>query len=259
MITINYKGRLGNNLTQYAAGYILASKTGLHLSTLPVSNYKKNTKTWFHKNFPLKLEYINFEKIIHNQLPKGLMYEKSIELNDSNYYHYLNSPEPGTGYKLNGFFQDSRLLCDHRDEILDLYQYNNTPETNISQNDALVACRLGDCLLKSNVTFCTTEYIENQLKINRHNYRNIYLTSDSLDYPPLVKLIDKYNITPYNNDPLKTILFAKNFNNLVLSAGSFSYWMAYLSQATNITVYNANDPLQQQNAWDYNKNVKFSL
>ena len=53
---------------------------------------------------------------------------------------------------------------------------------------------------------------------------------------------------------------AKNFNNLILSAGSFSYWMAYLSEATNITVYenNSQDPLQKQNAWNYNKKVIFS-
>ena len=104
------------------------------------------------------------------------------------------------------------------------------------------------------------DYLEQQLETARNSFDTVYISSDTIDYPPLVELIDKYDLTVYQSDPLETILFAKNFNNLILSAGSFSYWMAYLSEANNITVYKGKqDPLQQKNAWNYNKNVQFSL
>jgi hypothetical protein len=259
VIKIGYRGRLGNRMIQFAAGHILATKTGLTLSSSIVFKYKNTDsyRTTFDQN---KTTSINFLDIFKIKLPTGQSYPNAIKLDDINYYQHLNNPLENTGYKLNGFFQDGRLLCAHRDDILKLYQYTKKPTIDISKDDAFFACRFGDCL-KNGRTYCSIEYIEEELKINRHNYRNIYVTSDSLNYPPLVKLMDEYNINLYNNDPLKTILFAKNFNNLILSAGSFSYWMAYLSEATNITVYKntEQDPLQKQNAWSYNKNVKFSL
>lgn len=261
MIKVKYRGRLGNNLIQYAAAYVLSKKTGVSLDDNTVCDYKKTTAPWFHDHFPDQIELIDFRKIINEKLTHNdTVHDKFVELGDANYFYRLNNPATNTGYILNGFFQDGRLLCDHRSDILELYKpgINLNVTTDISQNDAFVACRLGDCLLKSNLTMCTMKYIENQIKTNRHNYRNVYITSDSLDHPPLVKLIEKYSMIKYNNNPLDTILFASKFNNLILSAGSFSYWMAYLSEATNITVYNHEvDPLQQHNAWRYNKNVKF--
>ena len=110
-------------------------------------------------------------------------------------------------------------------------------------------------------------YIGKQLKANRDSYDKVYITSDTIDHPPLVDLIKKYDLTIYQKKPLDKILFAKNFNNLILSAGSFSYWMAYLSEAANVTVFNNQqklivnqklDPLQLQNAWAYNQKVNFS-
>lgn len=258
MVTIKYHGRLGNRMVQFAAGYILAKKTGLSLSTRDTWRYS-NTKTYKTSCSKDNMILIKFAETFEIEFPTGKSCLAAMELNNSNYYQHLNKPLEGMGYILKDFFQDGRLLCDYRSDILDLYQCKKKPTIDISENDAFFACRFGDLLLKSNRTYCTIQYIESQLKANRHNYRNVYITSDSIDYPPLVQLINKYDLTIYQSDPLETILFAKNFDNLILSAGSFSYWMAYLSQATNISVYNNNDRFQRNNAWNYNKNVQFNL
>lgn len=258
MITIKYRGRLGNNMIQYAAGWLLAKKTGLFLTTKPIVKYE-NVGRLKTTSSDKSCIVTDFGKVFNIKEIGNYSFTDMVDIDDDNYIEHLTSSREKVGYHLDGFFQDHRLLCDYRGEILDLYQHNKKSEIDISPDDVFVACRFGDSLVTSR-TFCTVEYVESQLKMNRQNFRNIYLTSDSLDYPPLVKLIDKYNITPYSNDPLETILFAKNFNNLILSAGSFSYWMSYLSEANNITVYNnKHDPLQRQNAWNYNKNVQFNL
>ena len=237
MITINYRGRLGNNLIQYAAGAILAEKTGMCLKTKPESRNN------------------NFGEAFSLQPIDGVCYDKTIELNDKNYYDHLNNPEPNIGYILNGFFQDSKLLCDFRDQILDLYKLPE-PKESVSSDDVFIACRLGDCL-KGPRTYCTMEYIENQLKASRHKYDKAYVTSDTITHPPLKRLIEEYNLTVYQDEPMDTILFGAQFNNLILSAGSFSYLMAYFSKADNVTVYRSKqDPLQEHGGWNYNKKVK---
>lgn len=260
MITITYDGRLGNNLIQYAAGYILAKKTGTKLGTEACQTYSNQHRFKTPQSKDLKIT-IDFGSVFNIDTIEGNIYKNSIELNDENYFEHLNSPLEKTGYKINGFFHDPRLLCDYRSDILKLYN----PKINtlkIDPDDAFFACRFGDYRV-SGRTYCTMKYIQSQFEDHRNDYNNVYLTSDSINHPHLVELIKKYNITPYNNLPLETILFAKNFNHLFLSAGSFSYWMAYLSTAKNITVFKSlgpkhkQDHLQNKNTWSYNANVKF--
>jgi len=237
---------------------VLAKKTGLALDAPKTRIYsnKNSYKTSSSANDTIETD---FGSIFNIKPASGESFNDYIELTDNNYYEHLQNPIPNKGYHLNGFFQHERLLVDYREEILNLYKL---PKSNFmpNENDVFVACRLGDCLNnRFGRVYCTMEYIENQLKANRSSYNKVYITSDTINHPPLMELINKYDLTIYQSDPLDTILFSKNFNNLILSAGSFSYWMAYLSSAENITVYHNNkqDPLQKQNAWDYNKNVKF--
>jgi hypothetical protein len=38
----------------------------------------------------------------------------------------------------------------------------------------------------------------------------------------------------YENTPENTILFAKDFENIILSGGTFSWWIGFLSQKSNV-------------------------
>lgn len=260
MIRLNWRGRLGNNMIQYTAAYVLAKKAGLYINkpSKRLCNIVPKFKTSFNAN--KKTNEISLDVFKIKPL-NGNRFTDFIELTDKNYFEHLENPIPKKGYRLNGFFQHEKLLVDYREEILNLYKLPKEGlNFNPSKHDAFIACRLGDCLV-TRCTHSSVDYIDNQLKARRDLYDKVYITSDSINHPPLVDVIKKYNLTIYQNEPLDTILFASQLDNLILSSGSFSYWMAYLSSAENITVYHNDfqDPLQKHNAWAYNKNVKFSL
>lgn len=242
MITVEYRGRLGNNLIQYAAANLFAETTGIQLDP--------------------DAARLHFVKKFNIHPPKGKVFKDFIGINESNYFKYLRNPMENTGYNIKGFHQTSELLCNHRDFILNLYKCD-IQRNRINHNDCFVHARIGDLLNNPNrnMAYFKPDYLERQLQTARSAFSTVYISSDTIDYPPLVELIYKYDLTIYQSDPLETILFAKNFNNLILSAGSFSYWMAYLSEANNITVYGKvrKDPLQRQNAWDYNENATFNI
>ena len=240
MIRVKYIGRLGNKMIQYAAAHLFACHTGIKLDP--------------------DFARLGFIKRFNISPPKGKIFKEFIDINESNYFKYYLNPTGSTGYNITGYHQTSEFLCNHRDFILDLYKCDAQLE-HIRENDCYIHARIGDLLnnLNRNMAYFQLDYLEQQLQTTRNTYNTAYISSDTINYPPLVELINKYDLTIYHSDPLDTILFAKNFNNLILSAGSFSYWMAYLSEATNITVYKntKQDPLQRRNAWNYNKNVKF--
>lgn len=239
MITVEYKGRLGNNLIQYAAAHLFARNTGIQLDPGSAG--------------------LDFIKKLNIYPPQGKVFKELIDINESNYFKYLFNPTESTGYNITGYHQTCEFLCNHRDFILNLYKCDIQRDT-LHENDCFVHARIGDLLNNPNrnMAYFQPDYLGQLLQTTRSAFNRIYISSDTIDYPPLVELINQYDLTIYQSDPLETILFAKNFDNLILSAGSFSYWMAYLSEATNITVYNSKkDPLQRQYAWNYKKSVKF--
>lgn len=255
MITLNYRGRLGNNLIQYAAAHVLAKKTNLRLDAPQVSCYRCSPRRDV-KSSGSDMVINDLKKVFNIKPVVGDSYDHFIELTDRNYFEHLTNPVSGTGYRLNGFFHSGELLVRHRKQILELYK---PPVMEPIYNDAFVACRLGDCLRNSRV-YCTMQYLQQQLDAQRKLYDKVYITSETINHPPLVNLIKQYNLTPYQDQPLTTLLFASQFDNLILSAGSFSYWMAYLSKATNVTRFcgSAHDGLMVRNAWDYNPDAKRS-
>lgn len=277
MITVEYGGRFGNILVQCAAGYVLAKKLGW--SFKPVTVAETN-----HKGNPYVVDTTKMINVSELTSSSERVFDNTIVLADDfkmgrrlkkeegaqDYFEYLDK-EPSSNYLVRGFYQDSRLLCDYREDVIELYGNNNL-EPKPDPDDMFIHARFGDTLDLVR-TYCDAQYIQRQLESDRKKYRNIYLSTDSIDYDPICDLIKKYDLIPYRNNPVDTVLFGKNFNNLILSAGSFSYWIGYLSSAKNISVYGYGQPgmqqpkmkvrvvcaLQLNDAWSYNKNVRFSL
>lgn len=205
MVTINYKGRLGNNLFQYIAAYFFAKKFNYSM----ISNVVENC-------------------FILPQL-NGLVYNNSeLIVNDSNFLELLNSEtiEP-RHYIFDGFFQIKNFVLNYKNEIKSLF---NLSYDEINKDEVFVMYRIGD--IGGLRQMLPIEFYQDAL--TKISPKSGYITSDSPTHPNIIKLSKEFNLTIYNDTPIETINFAKNFNNLVLSEGSFSWWVGMLSNAKNI-------------------------
>jgi hypothetical protein len=210
MIEVKYKSRLGNNLFQYCLGRILAEKKCFFLKADPIDGFE-NTK-----------EIINGKDYTKNGF---------IELNDwnSNLGKILQNP-PNKKIILNGWFQKYCFYKDYKKEIKNWLKidFDNLPK--VKDNDVVVYIRRGDYIELGYAL--PIEFYENCLL--KLNYSKIYVCTDFPNDWFVKKFVKKYDATVFHNSALEDFCFIKSFNNIVMSASTFCWWAAYLSDAKKI-------------------------
>lgn len=208
MITIEKRGRLGNTMFKNCVASILSKK------------------------FNIKVEsYLNDEELhylTNNLYREGFQeFDYKINVTDKNLLDILKKPKIDCGLNLIGFFQLKSLVIDYKRELLSNFnlQYNKN-----HKDDLFVHVRLGDCF-KLNRSPNIDYYIK---AIENTSFKHGYISSDEPYHEIVQELIKKFNLKLYNKNRAETINFAKDFNNLVLSGGTFSWWIGFLSKAENV-------------------------
>jgi hypothetical protein len=203
-ISITYQGGLGNNLFQYVASQIFGKKNKIIVNPYIIDG---------------KFELPSLTRNNNSSI---------IEINDNNFMDFLSLENlENLNYHFNGFFQIKEFVLNYREEIKSFF---NLPFKPTNDNEVFVAYRIGD--IEGLRQMLPIEYYQNALR--DINPSGGYITSDNLNHPNIIKLIDEFNLEVFNDTPNNTIDFAKNFNNLVLSEGTFSWWIGFLSNSKNI-------------------------
>jgi len=208
MIVVQYQGRLGNKLLQTAGASILAKK-----KNLKVANYDPESKS-----FGMKL----FEGGRH--FSDGLMH-----LSDNHLMAFMEEElveNMRTGWLLNCGFQVKDFILKYEDEIREHFPVYYAPTEK--RNNLFVHVRLDD-VANINPGF---DYYDKCIK--DIDFEKGHISSDDPRHPIPQALAKKYNLNFVNASPSNTIKFATNFDNLVLSGGTFSWWMGFLGRAKNI-------------------------
>lgn len=138
----------------------------------------------------------------------------------------------------NNWYQNKKfcLIIKHYFETMKIFKviknkniFSNRYSKN---NDLFIHIRSGDV---SNKTDFLLPYYENML--NSINYDKAYLASDSIESTNCKYLIKKYNLQPILLNDIETIMFGSTCNNIVLSAGSFSWMIGFLAFESNFIYY----------------------
>lgn len=199
MININYKGRFGNNLFQYFTALIFSQKFNQSIEN-PLSN-----------NI-LKFDLSKNEHI----------YEESLIINDHNICNLLNEENINKNLILDGFFQNRTIL-----KLLKENKHLFLNE-NKNQKDAFVHVRLGD--IYNDEASCNINYYRKALI----GLNGGYISSDSPNNDIIKQLSNEFNLEIFESPPEETIIFGCQFENKILSLGTFSWWIGFLGNQNNV-------------------------
>tara|TARA_S200000501_G_C20835986_1_gene749372 strand:- start:1063 stop:1959 length:897 start_codon:yes stop_codon:yes gene_type:complete len=140
-----------------------------------------------------------------------------------------------------GYFQEGWFISENKERIRDMF---NLPTVKIRDpNDMIVFVRLGDVAHIVPPYSYYKEAIETILfrgssecksYSNISSMKNSYIATDSPNHPIVKRLIRKYKLNLVKYNDVDTILFAREFDNIILTAGTYNWLAAFLSNAKNI-------------------------
>jgi hypothetical protein len=215
MTSTGSNGRLGNQIIRNLAVSLLAEK-----HNLKVDYYNKHL-----------INKLGIELFSGSNLYNHIQY-----LTDDNYFTIYNSDE--LNYNLNpnnNYFQTKEITTFlynylHKDEIKSKFIDNNPfKERYTKNNDLFIHIRLTDVAHFNPGIKYYINAIKNVV------FDNLYISTDDKNNSIITELLKLYpSSTLINYDEITTFQFASTCKHIVLSHGSFSAIIGYLSFFSNI-------------------------
>jgi len=208
MIYIDYPGRLGNNLFQYAFGRILAEEHGHGMGVYAGEHADILTNC----NEPIKQT---------NEFSNNLVQIKGHDINLSDI--------PMSDLRISGYFQRKEYYLAYTDKIKKWF-WMPEHENEYGDNDVCLHVRRSDF---GNNTIPLSFYSD---ILDKENFDNVYITggintpygtdidTSTIDY------FAKYNPTYIEEDPVTAFRIMKKFKNVVQSTSTYCWWACFLSE-----------------------------
>lgn len=212
-VSIQYAGRLGNQIFQYAAARLWSEERGLPLVTPP---------PWD------AIQHIKVDPV------PGLTVEKVYD-GPQNFYRERRGDN--IDYNHEALFQRSEYYCPHRDRIRSWFRL---PPPSPLVGDLVMHCRLTDYwghLRKTGSVIAHAWY--NDIIKTQTFKRLVIVTDDATD--PYLKPFSKYSpviVSTRIHQDLLTLINAERF---ILSNGTFAWWAAFLGNAKQIWQFDPPD------------------
>jgi hypothetical protein len=213
MIGIKYEGRLGNCLFQYSAARAFANRFGLILDSGD------------------NLYMMKLAGNLVNYVIGGNEYRESkILLNDENFLSIYKSSSIDKGhYIISSGMQNPDFIRECLPDIKNTIRLNDVEKEDDS---VLVHVRLGDC--DNSPRRLPYGYYRDALK--SCSFSTGYICSDTMDHPDVKSLIREFGLIPYQESASDILKNSGRFQKLILSEGTFSWWMGVLSDSDEIYI-----------------------
>ena len=227
MINVNYVGRLGNNMFQYSLGRILAESMGMRLNSAPIPEFSKT----FERVNPHQIEH--YDPIVFNDHVlrinnQPVSVQDIVNLKDKTVY-------------LDGWFQRYEYYKPYKEKIREWFQIEDIDVGQTNQ-DAIIHLRMGDCItgdLAKDPYVMPHGYFNKALELI--DFDNLFICSDpeTLNHPLFKNYMEnfsQYCPTLLYGDKMQDFRAIKSFDKIVMSQSTFSWWGAFLSDASQIFV-----------------------
>tara|TARA_R110002051_G_scaffold325548_3_gene428806 strand:+ start:4288 stop:5064 length:777 start_codon:yes stop_codon:yes gene_type:complete len=214
MIYTQYGGRLGNNMFQYCFGRILAEELGYDLIAPPIFGFAGTEEKVLGSRVEGEPERVGGHQV------------------DIKHILALEPPKP---ILLDGFYQRYEYYKPHKDKIKEWLRIDNH---NVGQDDEdiIIHLRLGDDITTfdaDNPYIMPFSFYEKALE--NTTYNRVYICSEPETInSKYIKQFDKYDPIILNGDTLSDFRSLKSFKKIIISQSTFSWWAAFLSDATEI-------------------------
>lgn len=235
MIQVKYRGRLGNNMFQYALGRYLAEEMRYKLSADP-------------------LPFARTKEVVFGQ-----SYENPVELLENQLCDITAIASNPVNRKviLDGFFQQSRYYLPFMDRIRKwFYIPLETPKelADVNDLDLFISVRLGDYFNPFQVNNCfvslTHQFYETAIEMA--SPRKVFIGTDEPGHP-FLDSFKKYNpvilVWKQEEKAMLDLFSAQHFNKIAISCSTFSWWSAVLSDASEIYF-----PIDEDGIWSMHYN-----
>lgn len=213
MTTCYGPGRLGNQIIRNLAISFVAEKHDLYVTYGYID----------------KIEDLGIQLFVGKN-----KYDNTIQITDDNYFQILEQPHLYSNLDANNNYFQSKMittkLYNHlqykKENIIKKNKFNKRYNMN---DDLFIHIRLTDF---ESFNPGLTYYINT---INKIKYNNIYIGTDDKEHKIIKELISIYeNIEVIDYEEIETIQFGSTCKNIILSQGSFSAIIGYLSFYSNI-------------------------
>ena len=205
--TTAYNGRLGNQIFRNLAVSLIAEKNDLNV----------------HYANAALIESLGIKLFSGSQL-----HSTSLQLTDDNYFSVYESGVRANLDANASYFQTqaiSNLLYNHlRSAQASILEKNPFQQRYQNNNDVHVHVRLTDV---AHHNPGAQYYLEALASVGP--YDTLYLSSDNLKHPIVEQIVAQHPATLLNYDEIKTFQFASTCRHQILSHGSFSAVIGYLS------------------------------
>jgi hypothetical protein len=213
VITVDYFGRIGNQLFQYFFGRIMERATGAKLITSPPE--------FFHE-------------IIHEK-SDAQAFGVIDDVGDYNYKEKM-SAENTSGYiKCHGYFQRGTLFSLYQKIIKEMIKL---PPIHKNTQDIVVHLRLTDYFWHRNKWVISPKWYIQQIR--KEKYRNCYIVVEphptNKEYLRYFDGIKGIKIVT-GNSARDDFEFIRSFDRIICSNSTFCWWAAFLSEASKIYTF----------------------